>query len=376
MASRGVSGTLATAFTSAGESSCGYAFKQGERYVVYARRSRNTSQILVTTCSRTRPLSRASEDMIFFDRLSAPPTGARVFGTIVHRETDLATAELREYGPVANVTVRLRRSNQSFEARTGRDGRYVLTGLPTGSYDVMAELPAGFLGQLPTRKLELPDPRACFRADAVVRYDSRVIGSVSDANGNPLDVATVEAVPMPPSGTWRYGPGPQSRIDAAGNFELPIPPGQYLIAVNIAERPQSEIVTVTAYHPGTFDPARATVIDLRGAERRQLERMLMPPLPRAYRVTGIVTLPDGSPAAGASIMLSDANAIWRDLASPVQADANGRFSLPVYEGLRYVVSAGYRDPRAPDRTSATGSAEFTASADTTKTVELKLTLRR
>lgn len=71
--SRGVEGTAVTAFTANNAAACGFAFRRGERYVVYARRSKETKQILVSICSRTRPVSEAGEDLKFFDSLSTTP---------------------------------------------------------------------------------------------------------------------------------------------------------------------------------------------------------------------------------------------------------------------------------------------------------------
>ena len=69
---RGADGTTATLFTDESTASCGYPFKAGARYVVYAHKSKETTQVLVSLCSRTGPFSHAAEDLKFFATLSRP----------------------------------------------------------------------------------------------------------------------------------------------------------------------------------------------------------------------------------------------------------------------------------------------------------------
>jgi hypothetical protein len=98
------------------------------------------------------------------------------------------------------------------------------------------------------------------------------------------------------------------------------------------------------YHPGTPDALRATVIDIRGGERHDLAPMTLPPARRAHTLTGIVKFEDGTPAAGATVLLGDSVKKWLDVAEPVDTDSSGAFSFVVHEGLSYIASAYYRPP--------------------------------
>ena len=69
--------------------------------------------------------------------------------------------------------------------------------------------------------------------------------------------------------------------------------------------------------------------------------MTLPPALRAHRLTGIVRLEDGTPAAGVSVVLLDAVRKWLDVGPPVDTDSSGAFSFVVHEGLSYIVSAVY-----------------------------------
>ncbi len=166
-------------FTSDDSASCGYPFKRGERYVVYGYRSKDGTRIHTSICSRTRELKDAGEDLKFFGTLSLPAAGARVFGSATHVENDLLTREVRDYGPVGNISVRLLGSGRSFEARTSQDGRYEFNGVPPGSYELTAVPPPRFsIAFLSSPKIELKGAGACQSVSFWLRYDTRIRGTI------------------------------------------------------------------------------------------------------------------------------------------------------------------------------------------------------
>ncbi len=374
--SRGVDGTSMTVFTSDNSASCGYAFTPGERYVVYGSRSKDGTRIHTSICSRTRRLTEADEDVRFFDTLSTPTTGARVFGTITHWEQDVTRTRSRDYGPVGNVDVTLRGADRSFQARTDQNGRYELTGIPSGRYDLTAAPPPPYSTAYLKRQFELRDPRACFSADFGLRYDSRVSGSIVGADGKPAAGAIVEILPVEQIGNPVYVPPETMTADEAGLFEMTeVSPGRYILGVNLRQETDSEVVTPTIYHAEARDPAKATVFEVRGGERVQLGRIVVPAAPPAYRISGTVRFADGQPAAGATIALFDGNARWKQVAAEAVTDVNGAFSFLVHEGLAYIANARYTAPGMPGRTRAAGSVAFVGS-ETLGTIELVLRMVR
>jgi hypothetical protein len=139
--------------------------------------------------------------------------------------------------------------------------------------------------------------------------------------------------------------------DAAGAFEFSeVTSGSYVLGVNLLRQhhmmSDGEQVFGATYYPGTRDALRATIVDIRGGERHDLAPMTLPPPLRAHRLTGIVKFEDGTPAAGATVLLGDAMREWMEVAEPVDTDANGTFSFVVHEGLSYIVTAYYRPPNA------------------------------
>lgn len=120
---------------------CGYGFKSGERYLVYA--NRRGTELVTGICSRTRPMADAAEDLQFFQTFSAPSDRARLSGTVTHWERDPSTEQPRDYGPVPNLRVDVSGMGQLLDTWTDDAGRYAVR-VPPGKYDVTFLPPPGF----------------------------------------------------------------------------------------------------------------------------------------------------------------------------------------------------------------------------------------
>ena len=143
---------------------CGYAFRTGERYVVYANREDAKGDLHVVLCSRTQPLASASEDLQYFQTLSSPSKGAHVYGTIA-RSHGAVVSSATEPAPILSVSVTLRGPGGSFGTRTAGDGRFDIHAIPPGKYELTAIAVPGSTGGTMRRSLELKHPHACFVAD-------------------------------------------------------------------------------------------------------------------------------------------------------------------------------------------------------------------
>jgi hypothetical protein len=344
---RGTLSSKATAFTATSGAACGYQFKVGERYLVYAHGAKEGARLDVSICSRTRLLSQAADDVQYLRSVSKSTPGGRVYGSITHWERDLATRTPRDYGPVPDVLVTLR-GPLNTQVATDEHGRFEAAGLPPGRYEITAVPPPQFSTQHLQRTIELRDARACFVADFGVQYDGRIRGSVKTSDGQPAAGARIDVMAIELVGTSGNIETMRVIADAGGAFEIAeVPPGQYVVGVDLIRRINAELVFPMTFHPGTADPALATVVRVGNGTRHELEPLTVQPPRRVLRLTGQITFEDGTPVSRASISLQDGAATWRQVAYGINTEFDGSFSFLVHEGLSYVVNAWYNDPDDP-----------------------------
>lgn len=322
---------------------CGYSFKQGERYLVYANTNRE-GQLVTGICSRTRPITEAAEDLRFLETLSAlKANGARVSGTVQHWERDPATREAVDLGPVRDVRIWVRSTGMTVDAFTDGEGRYEVT-VPPGKYEITAMPPPEFSQRYLSRSVELRAAGACFVADFGVRFDGRIRGVVRQSTGDPAVGISVQLIAAQDVGKTGYIDTRVEETAANGGFEfLDVSPGRYVVGVDVTRTIEDGVIFPATFHPGTPDPALATHVELIAAQHHELEPMTLPPARRQLRLSGSVLFADGTPAAGASIVLQDGRGTFRQVAWGTATRSDGTFSFVAHEGLSYVVHATYND---------------------------------
>jgi hypothetical protein len=311
----------------------------GERYLVYATRNAQVAGLVTSICSRTRPLSEATEDLQFLQTLAAPGDRAHLSGTVTHWERDLATGEPGNYGVVQNLRVNVIGKGTVLDAWTDDAGRFDVR-LPPGKYDVTFLPPPGFSTRGLRHSVELRDPRSCAVLDWSVSFDGRIRGVVQRPPGDAGTTIPVELMAAEAVGKGGNIQVLRTSADAGGGFEFTeVPPGRYLVGVDLIRRIDPKVVFPTTFHPGTPDATAATVVQLEGGEERELAPMTLPPARRAHRLVGTVVFDDGSPASGAFISLSDGITKFRQVAGGIKTGPDGTFGFLVHEGLSYIAHA-------------------------------------
>ena len=220
--------------TGSGGGDCGFPFREGAEYVVYARRSDAGAPLTVSTCSRTREVAQAEADLEYFRAIaSGAPVPARISGEVQLATRSLGRGPVREPRPLQDVGVRLERDGQSTRVVTDAAGRFAAEGLAAGRYTASLELTDGLYAEGWPKTIELADARGCAEVRATVYADGRVSGRVVDASGRPVAGLTVElTVPAgldEPLGPERL----RDLTDSEGRYEIGhVPAGRFVVGIN------------------------------------------------------------------------------------------------------------------------------------------------
>ena len=330
---RNVEATDVEVLTGLGDSDCGYGFRLGGQYLVYAH-SDNNKTLQTSICTRTRPISEATADLEYIRGLSNATPGGTIFGEVRLRHP----SRENEYPwpPVKDARL-LFSGPKQFEGKTDDDGKYSVSGIPPGKYKVRIDLPEGLSIYNPEHELEVHD-RGCRQVFFLAEPDTRITGKVLDAQGMSAADVLMELVPV----TREVGKHPEYvRTDKEGRYVLKlVKPGRYYLGVRIVGSAGATYVPYPqTYYPGVKDRSQATVITISEAQRIELDELILPARLIERTLNGIVVDADGTLVAGAVVWLKERQYEDSDMPYRRETDSEGRFSYPVYEGIKYELNA-------------------------------------
>lgn len=184
-------------------------------------------------------------------------------------------------------------------ARSGHDGAFQITDVPSGSYRILARFGTGPVGDWVADSVRVKiEPGQTNRDVKVVA----IRGGILEVTV--LDKTNRKPIPRVPVGATKQGFWDGAVSDSNGIVTLRLPPGEYQLAA--AKQTWGQVTAAVTVEPGKTN-------------RVKLE--LTPPL----KLTGMVRYPDGAPAAGLEVILAGAGS--RPVWSEVRTDVNGRFEL-------------------------------------------------
>lgn len=320
--------------------SCDPPFKMGESWLVYANNQWEGGPGWTTsTCSRTRLLGAAGEDLEYLrlpDRQKPP---GQISGRVMRRVYGPVFGEEGRDVAIAGVPVVLTRGETRLESKTDADGRYVIEVGP-GEYNVEF----GSVDGLDIRggpPVSVPHYRACAIADGTVPYaPARVSGQIVDERGLPIPF-----LPLVLLSSYRYL-DEHTLTDLNGRFELPVRnPGLHIVS------PSTDLWR-NAPLPIALTPSPLTVPSGGHLDTGALR---LPASVRLARVELFIRDSAGTPASGADVYFREAetrNATSYD-PSP-QADERGRFTVSLIAGERYefIVSHDRKTPTGTESEEA------------------------
>ena len=262
---KGVEGETVQVTTSGSGASCGFNFKMGGRYLVFASRGGSDSRPRVSLCSFTRAYDGTGETAAFFTSLDAPEAGARVFGSTQLMQRSFTSGSSHDRSPM-DLEVRLTGNGRTLTT-TAKAGRYEFSGLAAGHYGLSVIVPEGYSTWMPTRPVEIPNQRACFESDFSLAPSGRISGWLVDARGRGVPNVVVEATGAEIAlDRQKYLEVVSARSDDSGFFELrDLPPGRYIAGINLQDSSQP----VSAVRPDHLSWRQRATDDAGGRARSE-----------------------------------------------------------------------------------------------------------
>ena len=159
-------------------------------------------------------------------------------------------------------------------------------------------------------------------------------GMVRSFSGAPVAVIEVDATRT--DEVSHYPRQVKRWTDDEGKFRLDVPPGSYILGVN----PDAESQCPPTYYPSTAERASATVLTVEDGQTINADLTIPnPKLAVRNDVTFRVEWPDGKPAGGILVWLSEPRSPYSGRAQSAHTDERGMTIVPAFEGFDYIAHA-------------------------------------
>lgn len=351
-------------------SACGYAFKVGVDYLVYASIGAN-GELATSHCTRTHEVVRPEDDadLRWIGGLPQSPAGASIFGQVQTLQPNESGGY--ESSGLAHIAVSIK-GPDSKTVSSDADGKFRADGLAPGKYVVSAIAPNRY-APFTDSTVTLQD-RACAEIPWTTRLDGHIRGHVYFSDGTPaggLYLATKAADAVPhDSTTWKSSyatTGPDGAFDFAG-----LSPGMYVFGVNLDFTGlDGKTYYRRAFFPGSSSRSEAATISVGAGETVNPADFVLPAdsPPPSIKVAVQVLGFDGRPVPHAQIIAADA--MWENSVTPVMAtaDESGRATIMLRPSSRYDIGAYVN---LPDFTQACAEPEGVDAHDEPAPLVLKL----
>ncbi len=336
---RGVSGITVETITGNGGGDCGYPFKVGQSYLVYAYGDQKTDKLHASICSRTRLLSEASEDLEYLQNLSRGQGGGTILGSV--GSSRIVKSGYQPPRPLPNVRITVEGSRGSLDVLTDDKGEYRLAGLFPGTYKVRITPPEGLWAGEEERKVEIQD-RGC----AFVRFGllprTSLSGKVLDENGEPASKMRVDLVPSNQIGERNQNHNLSIQTDDNGRFEFnAIPQGEYFLGIRLNRLAGLTFPYPRVFYPSTQDLSKAAAIAISDGMSLEGYDIQLPEKLKNRIIEGVVLWPDGRGVSNARLCVEEVEHVEGSSCNSdgLKVGEDGSFSFSGLEGLRYLVRA-------------------------------------
>lgn len=321
---------LTTIRTGFGGGDCGFPFRKGERYLVYAY-GKEDGTLSTGICSRTRHISVADDDLEELKYLMLG-SGAKIYGKVTQYLKSRAIDDAEQLASKMKLEItQIGGENKIYQAETDSKGKYELKNIPSGSYKIRPLLGVGWLVSEYELKEFSVNEKGCSERNFFVKSQSSVRGKVTNFVGDLID-GQVDLIPVD---VLNPHVGEYSLIDDR-NFEIEnVPPGKYRVAFNYYSGPSESSPYPRTFYKAAGETGDSTVIEVKLGESVENLVIKLPPKLPMTEIKGKVLWKNGKPAPNVSVGLRDFEG--RNNVSDGETDAEGNFTINGFEGRKYIL---------------------------------------
>lgn len=257
---KGVSSKEVVVSTNRAESACGFPFKKGQQYVVYA--SEHEGKLFTSICQRTLPVSIVEKDLAYLRKLRDSPQTAFISGSYKKYTFDPnfvpkftpsimdhyrpPEEEYRAMAPMTGEEVTLAtKDGEQRKTKVNSDGRFLFEDLAPGKYSIKVTVPPGLSpprGYAAGMRSGLDAlevlPKGCAEVTFRTQPDGRISGRILNEDGSPLP--NVEVIVWNTAEKFEFYRGALRDYNKDdGTFDIgPLPPGEYILGAYVWVLPQ------------------------------------------------------------------------------------------------------------------------------------------
>ena len=343
---RGETGTQVDVYTGMGDYDCGYGFRVGGRYLVYAYYDEKSARFSTSICTRTAPIGEADEDLEYIESLSKnASSGGTINGQVVRNRREPGEEHEGDQfvqQPFAGAEVEIKGAGKTMRVRTDGAGKFQASGLPAGEYTVKLEVPETLRAYGPERKVTITGS-GCVNEWFQVEPNGILSGRVFDSSGQPAARVKLRLSDAAKGEQYFRGHSNYATTDDEGRYRFEgVPPGRFIINMRFDGEEESSRPFPNLYHPNARRAEEAAVVEIGESEKREDYDLHLPPKPQERTIEGVAVFSDGKPAAGVSLNYSAPDLPHSSYVYTVTTDGAGRFSFKGYEGMRYKIWASMR----------------------------------
>jgi hypothetical protein len=331
---KGIAGDEAEIVTGMGGGDCGFHFKDGERYVVYAiRNGRDKSRLYAGICNRIKLVAEADEDFAYFRAIPEAGTGGLVYGRVKKLTMPLSFDNKYQETYLDNIKITIEGNGRRFETTTNKEGYYQVGGLPPGQYNVKADISDGqsSYSQLTVNVVD----RGCAARDFYLHVNGQISGRVFDEKDNPLPnikvdiISAKDAQDLSPKGKWGY-------TDKDGHYKIDgLPLGDYYLGVGLVGANSNLCPYPRVFLSDFGDAKKPKVVSLEEGQKIEDQNISLPSFTPDLEFEVEVIWPDGSPVEASVVMLHGDGPIAQVEAQKDPNGKQGHFLVKAFKACGY-----------------------------------------